>query len=450
MKIHFIAIGGSAMHNLALALKNSGHEISGSDDEIFEPSRTRLELKGLLPDKFGWFPEKLDKQIDIIILGMHAKTDNPELLKAREIGLQIVSYPEFLYQQSLNKKRIVIGGSHGKTTITSMIMHVLSNLDIDFDYMVGSKIKGFDVMVRLSDAPLIILEGDEYLSSPIDRRPKFHWYKPHLAVLTGIAWDHINVFPTFDNYTGQFLQFINLMVDGGKLFYFDNDPVLNEVVQNAKDSIEKISYGLLENEIEDGLTYILDGNAKIPLSIFGDHNLVNLNAAMFICNELGVKKSDFFRAIKSFDGASNRLELIGRANGNFVYKDFAHAPSKVTATVNAVRNQFSDKKFVACLELHTFSSLNRDFLDQYAGSLDSADKACVYFSAHALKLKRLPELDKQDIYKAFKKEGLEVFNDSSEMQDWLLDEKKTNTVFLMMSSGNFDGIKLDKLSKLLL
>lgn len=361
MKIHFIAIGGSAMHNLALALKNSGHEISGSDDEIFEPSRTRLQLEGLLPDKFGWYPEKLDNQIDIVILGMHAKPDNPELLKAREIGLEIVSYPEFLYQQSQKKKRIVIGGSHGKTTITSMIMHVLSNLEIDFDYMVGSKIKGFDVMVRLSDAPLIILEGDEYLSSPIDSRPKFHWYKPHLAVLTGIAWDHINVFPTFDNYTEQFLQFINLMVDGGKLFYFDNDPVLNEVVQNAKDSVEKISYGLPENEIENGLTYILDYNTKIPLSIFGDHNLINLNAAMFICSELEVKKTDFFRAIKSFDGASNRLELIGKANGNFVFKDFAHAPSKVTATVNAVRNQFSDKKFVACLELHTFSSLNREF-----------------------------------------------------------------------------------------
>lgn len=446
MRIHFIAIGGSAMHNLALALSNAGHSISGSDDEIFEPSRSRLDSQGLLPDDFGWFPEKIDKKIDVIILGMHAKPDNTELIKAREIGLEIVSYPEFLYQQSLNKKRIVIGGSHGKTTITSMIMYVLSKLGLDFDYMVGSKIKGFDVMVRLSDAPIIILEGDEYLSSPIDRRPKFHWYKPHLAVLTGIAWDHINVFPTFENYTDQFLKFINLMVDSGKLFYYDGDIILNDVVHNAKESVEKLSYGLPENEIKDGITYILDDKKKIPLSIFGDHNLVNLNAAMFICNELGVKKPEFLSAIKSFDGASNRLELVNKANGSFVFKDFAHAPSKVIATVNAVRYQFPDYKFVACLELHTFSSLNRDFLGQYAASLDLADKACVYFSAHALKLKRLPELDKQDIFKAFANENLEVFNDSSNMQQWLLSQKEENTVFLMMSSGNFDGIKLDELS----
>jgi len=449
MRIHFIAIGGSAMHNLALALNNAGHNISGSDDEIFEPSRSRLENPGLLPENFGWFPEKIDKRIDVIILGMHAKPDNAELIKAREIGLQIVSYPEFLYQQSINKKRIVIGGSHGKTTITAMIMYVLSKLDLDFDYMVGSKIKGFDVMVRLSDAPIIILEGDEYLSSPIDRRPKFHWYKPHLAVLTGIAWDHINVFPTFENYTDQFLQFINLMVDGGKLFYFDGDTVLDDVVHNAKDSIEKLSYGLPENEINDGLTYILDDAKKIPLSIFGDHNLINLNAAMFICNELGIKKAEFLSAIESFDGASNRLELVNRANGNFVFKDFAHAPSKVMATVNAVRNQFVDKKFVACLELHTFSSLNREFLGQYASSLDLADQACVYFSSHALKLKRLPELKKQDIFEAFENEDLEVFNDSAEMQRWLLDQKENNTVFLLMSSGNFDGINIDELSNLL-
>jgi len=450
MRIHFIAIGGSAMHNLALALKNSGHIISGSDDEIFEPSRSRLDSQGLLPEKFGWFPEKLDDQIDIIILGMHAKPDNPELLKAHDIGLEIVSYPEFLYQQSVNKKRIVIGGSHGKTTITSMIMYVLSKMGIDFDYMVGSKIKGFDIMVRLSDAPIIILEGDEYLSSPIDRRPKFHWYKPHLAVLTGIAWDHINVFPTFENYIWQFEEFVDLMVDGGKLFYYEDDTVLGKVVENTKVGIDKFSYGLPENEIINGVTSVVDDNIRIPLSVFGDHNLINMNAAMLICNELGINRTEFFETIKTFDGASNRLELINKTAGSYVYKDFAHAPSKVIATVKAVRNQFPDKNFVACLELHTFSSLNREFLVQYANSLDLADKACVYFSNHALKLKRLPELDKQDIFIAFDNNNLEVFNDSAEMQNWLLGQEKKNIVFLMMSSGNFDGINLEDFSQSLI
>lgn len=450
MRIHFIAIGGSAMHNLALALHNSAHIISGSDDEIFEPSRTRLATKNLLPESFGWFPEKIDDKLDIIILGMHAKPDNPELLKARELGLKIVSYPEFVYLQSVNKKRIVIGGSHGKTTITSMIMHVLSEKGIDFDYLVGSKIKGFDVMVRLSDAPIIIIEGDEYLSSPIDRRPKFHWYKPHLAVLTGIAWDHINVFPTFENYTDQFLKFINLMVDDSKLFYFDDDVVLKEVVGKGKDSVEKMPYGLLESEIKNGLTYILDGGKKLPLSVFGNHNLVNMNAAQLICKELGVGKDNFFNAISSFDGASNRLELVNRVNGSFLYKDFAHAPSKVNATVKAVRNQFLDKKFVACLELHTFSSLNKNFLCQYAGTLDAADVACVYFNPHALKLKRLPDLNKNEILRAFENSNLQVFNDSDKMKEWLMEQKSNNSVFLMMSSGDFDGINMNDLSKLLM
>lgn len=450
MRIHFIAIGGSAMHNLALALHNSAHIISGSDDEIFEPSRTRLANKNLLPESFGWFPDKIDESLDIVILGMHAKPDNPELLKARKLGLKIVSYPEFIYSQSVNKKRIVIGGSHGKTTITSMIMHVLSEKGIDFDYLVGSKIKGFDVMVRLSDAPIIIIEGDEYLSSPIDRRPKFHWYKPHLAVITGIAWDHINVFPTFENYTDQFLKFINLMVDDSKLFYFNDDEILKEIIGRGKNSVKKIPYGLLESEIKDGKTYILDEGRKLPLSVFGNHNLVNINAAKLICNELDIEKNSFYEAISSFDGASNRLELVDNVDGSFLFKDFAHAPSKVIATVKAVRNQFLDKKFVACLELHTFSSLNKDFLGQYAKTLDAADVACVYFNPHALKLKRLPDLDKNEILKAFENNHLQVFNDSHKMKEWLIKQKSNNSVFLMMSSGDFDGINMNDLSKLLM
>lgn len=447
MRVHFIAIGGSAMHNLAISLFNLGHKVSGSDDEIFEPSLSRLKEKNLSPKAYGWFPEKITSDIDVVILGMHAKPDNPELLKAGEMGLKIVSYPEFLYQQSINKKRIVIGGSHGKTTITAMIMYVLSKLDYDFDYMVGSKIKGFDVMVRLSNAPIIILEGDEYLSSPIDRRPKFHWYKPHLAILTGIAWDHINVFPTFQNYSDQFLEFVNLMEDGSKLFYYEGDSILGDVVKNAKDSIDSRAYGSIDNEIVNGQTFLLDNDLRIPLAVFGDHNMFNMNAAALVCTELGVSKLDFINAIKTFDGASNRLELINNSDNSYFYKDFAHAPSKVEATVKAVRKQFVNKNFVACLELHTFSSLNKDFLHQYEGVLDQVDKACVYFNPHALKMKRLPLLEKEDIYKAFKNNNIEVFNDSDELEKWLRKQNTNNDVYLLMTSGNFNGINLEELAK---
>jgi len=392
MNIHFISIGGSAMHNLALALKNSGHRISGSDDEIFEPSLGRLKKAGLLPKQFGWFPDNITEDLDIIILGMHAKPDNPELIKAQSLRLNILSYPEFIFQQSQNKKRIVIGGSHGKTTITAMVMHVLSDMNVDFDYMVGSKIKGFEVMVRLSDAHVIVLEGDEYLSSPIDRRPKFHWYKPHIAVLTGIAWDHINVFPTFENYMEQFSIFVDLIEPGGKLFYYEQDDILKSIVDKSNNNIEKHSYNTLPNDTKNGITYVLQKEHKYPLQIFGDHNLTNLNAARSICNELGISDEEFFKSVESFDGASNRLELISKSNGNFVFKDFAHAPSKVLATVEAVRKQFNEKKVIVCFELHTYSSLNSEFITQYKGCLVNADEAAVYFNPHALQIKRLPQL----------------------------------------------------------
>jgi UDP-N-acetylmuramate: L-alanyl-gamma-D-glutamyl-meso-diaminopimelate ligase len=450
MNIHFISIGGSAMHNLALALRNSGHRISGSDDEIFEPSRSRLDEAGLLPENFGWFPEKISAEIDTVILGMHAKPDNPELLKAQKLNLNIVSYPEFIYNQSVDKKRIVIGGSHGKTTITSMIMHVLSYLNINFDYMVGSKIKGFDVMVRLSDAPIIVLEGDEYLSSPIDRRPKFHWYKPHLAVITGIAWDHINVFPTYENYKSQFAAFINLIEPGGKLFFFEGDNDLKGIVEEAATEVSAEAYGLLNNEIVDGITYVKRGEAKIPLQVFGNHNLVNMNAARLVCNELDIDDASFYEAIKSFDGASNRLELIAKSSGSCVFKDFAHAPSKVMATVKAVRQQFADKRFVACFELHTYSSLNAKFLVQYEGCLDLSDYAAIYFNPHALKIKSLPDLDTEVVFKSFANDKIAVFNDSDELQEWVLQKKAGNTVFLFMSSGDFDGIDIKDFSKKLI
>ncbi len=447
MNIHFISIGGSAMHNLALALKNSGHRITGSDDEIFEPSRGRLENAGLLPAEFGWFPENITQDLDIVILGMHAKPDNPELLKAQTLGLNIVSYPEFIFQQSQNKKRIVIGGSHGKTTITAMVMHVLSDMNVDFDYMVGSKIKGFDVMVRLSDAPIIVLEGDEYLSSPIDRRPKFHWYKPHIAVLTGIAWDHINVFPTFDNYVEQFSIFVDLIEPNGKLFYYDGDENLKNLVERSKNQIEKIPYNTLPNKTENGITYVLHKEEKYPLQVFGDHNLTNLNAARNICNEIGITDEKFFNSIENFDGASNRLELIAKLNGSFVFKDFAHAPSKVLATVEAVRKQFISKKVIVCFELHTYSSLNSKFITQYKGCLAKADDAAVYFNPHALKIKRLPQLTENEVNKAFDSNNVVVFSDSLKLQEWVLNKKADETVFLFMSSGNFDGINLNKFSK---
>lgn len=438
------------MHNLALALKNSGHRITGSDDEIFEPSRGRLKNAGLLPDEFGWFPDNIRNDLDIVILGMHAKPDNPELLKAQELGLNIVSYPEFIYQQSISKRRIVIGGSHGKTTITAMVMHVLSDMNVDFDYMVGSKIKGFDVMVRLSDAPIIVLEGDEYLSSPIDRRPKFHWYKPHIAVLTGIAWDHINVFPTFENYMEQFSIFVDLIEPKGKLFYYDRDENLNKIVDTSINNILKVPYSILPNETVNGVTYVLQNNSKYPLQIFGDHNLTNLNAAKHICNEVGISDEKFFNSIENFNGASNRLELIANSDENYAFKDFAHAPSKVLATVEAVRKQFKNKKLIVCFELHTYSSLNSKFITQYKGCLEKADEAAVYFNPHALKMKRLPQLTENEVYKAFESENVVVFSDSLKLQKWIKNRNTRETVFLFMSSGNFDGINLEEFSKKLI
>ncbi|MFK5854645.1 MAG: Mur ligase family protein [Bacteroidota bacterium] len=442
MIIHFIAIGGSAMHNLALALKIVGHTISGSDDEIFEPSLSRLADNGLLPSKFGWFPEALSNDIDAVILGMHARPDNPELIQAQKLGLKIYSYPEFLYNHSKNKKRVVIGGSHGKTTITAMIMHVLRKLNYDFDYLVGSKIKDFDVMVRLSEnASIMIFEGDEYLSSPIDLRPKFHWYRPDIALLSGIAWDHINVFPTNENYIEQFKIFISLIKDEGSLIYFDGDKELANLL-NETQQIVKIPYGEPSFEVKNGVSFIFNNNKEVKLSVFGRHNMTNLNGARLVCKQLDISDGDFYEQISSFEGTANRLELVMKRNNVRLYKDFAHAPSKVRATVVAVREQFVNLNFVACLELHTFSSLNKDFIDEYFHTLDSPDYACVYFNHHTLKMKHLPELSKKDVVNAFGRKNLKVFTDSSEMLDWLDDIKKPDTIYLMMSSGNFDGINL--------
>lgn len=431
------------MHNLAIALKNNGHSVSGSDDEIFEPSRSRLLNNKLLPAKFGWYPEDLSKDIDAIILGMHARIDNPELLRARKLGLEIYSYPEFLYHHSKNKKRIVIGGSHGKTTITAIIMHVLRKLNYDFDYLVGSKIKDFDVMVRLSeDAPIIIFEGDEYLSSPIDLRPKFHWYFPDIALLSGIAWDHINVFPTQKNYIDQFRIFISLITKNGSLIYFEEDKTLKKLTSLRRD-ISTIPYGIPNYKVRNGINYLVTDHGEIELKIFGKHNMINIVGARLVCNQLGITDKDFFTSIRSFSGTANRLELVMKNDSSRLYKDFAHAPSKVRATVAAVREQFPLMNFVACLELHTFSSLNKKFITEYNHTLDASNHACVYFNEHTLAMKRLPNLNINDVVEAFKRNDLKVFVNSKDMMAWLNMIKKPNTVYLMMSSGNFDGINFD-------
>lgn len=448
MKVHFIAIGGSAMHNLAIALQKNGNEITGSDDEIFEPSKSRLAQYGLLPENEGWFPEKIDQGLDAVILGMHAKHDNPELLKAQEEGVKIYSYPEFLFQHSKEMVRVVIGGSHGKTTITGMIMHVLKDAGHSFDYLVGSKLKDFDVMVSLSDdALLMVFEGDEYLSSPIDRRPKFHWYKPNIALLSGISWDHINVFPTMENYLDQFRIFIDLMQKGGTLIYNQDDLVLEKLVKESRNDIQKIAYSVPGHEIGGGVTYLLSENERVPLLFFGRHNLMNLNGARLVCNSLGISDGQFYKSIATFEGAANRLELLSRKGDSLFFKDFAHAPSKVKATIEAVREQFPTNELIACLELHTYSSLNKRFLSQYFDTFTMADKGCIYFNPHALSLKRLPQLDPEDINKAFGNENLTIFADSKKMTDWLKANSGQKTVYLMMSSGNFGGIDLKELAE---
>jgi UDP-N-acetylmuramate: L-alanyl-gamma-D-glutamyl-meso-diaminopimelate ligase len=434
---------------LAIALKLNGHDVSGSDDEIFEPSHSRLKKYGLLPENEGWNPGKITNDIDIIILGMHARADNPELLKAKSLNLKIYSYPEYLYHHSINKKRVVIGGSHGKTTITAMVMHVLKYYGKNFDYIVGSKLNDFEVMVRLSDdASVMIFEGDEYLSSPIDRRPKFHWYHPHIALLSGIAWDHINVFPTFENYKQQFIRFIELIEKGGSLVYYKQDPELQNIVNSEPNNkIEYIPYETPEYYIADGITYIKSNEKSYPLKIFGKHNLQNLNGAKLVCQKLGIKESDFLKAITSFEGASNRLELVYNKDGFFVFKDFAHAPSKLKATVDAVKEQFSKKNIVACFELHTFSSLNEDFLNQYKNSINSADKACVFFSKHALEMKRLKILNKSKIKESFARNDLYVFDDIDDLKNWITHNTDSNSVLLMMSSGNFNGLDIKRLAQ---
>ena len=452
MKVHFIAIGGSAMHNLAIALCQKGITVTGSDDEIFDPAKSRLEKYGLLPAEFGWHPERVTPDLDAVVLGMHARIDNPELLRAQELGLKIYSYPEYLYEQSKDKLRIVVGGSHGKTTTTAMILHVLAHCGIEADYMVGAQLKGFDVMVRLSHtAKVMVIEGDEYLTSPIDRRPKFHLYHPNVGIITGIEWDHINVFPTFDIYREQFAKFIDLIEPDGTLIYCDEDPEVHRVaMENRRIDIQKLPYVCPDHRVVDGVTEI----GRTKLRIFGHHNLLNLTAARLACRQVGIALRDanllpkgmvgvtdeqFDEAIATFEGASKRLELVKKNGTCAVYKDFAHAPSKLRATIHAMREQYPDRRLVACMELHTFSSLTQEFLQQYAHSMDEADVRYVYFSQHALQLKKLPPLDPDEVRRAFGGD-VEVFTDSAAMVAKVKAMEWQNANLLMMSSGNFDGI----------
>jgi UDP-N-acetylmuramate: L-alanyl-gamma-D-glutamyl-meso-diaminopimelate ligase len=450
MNIHFIAIGGSAMHNLAIALHQKGYQVSGSDDTIHNPSKSRLEKYGLLPNEFGWFPERIASNLDAIILGMHAKIDNVELLKAQELGLKIYSYPEFLYEQSKDKTRVVIGGSHGKTTITSMILHVLNYHEKEVDYMVGAQLEGFETMVHLTEEnDFIVLEGDEYLSSPIDMRPKFHLYKPNIALLSGIAWDHINVFPTFENYTDQFRIFTDAMIPGGSMVYNEEDAVVKEVVEASVNQIKKYAYTTPNHFIEDGVTYLETAEGDLPLEIFGKHNLQNLAGAKWICQHMGIDEDDFYEAIESFSGASKRLEKIAENTATVIFKDFAHSPSKVAATTQAVKAQYKNRTVLACLELHTYSSLNAAFLEEYKGALDAADKAVVFYSPHAVKIKQLEEVTAAQIASAFERDDLIIYTNPQEFKDFLFNQNLENTALLLMSSGDYGGLNFEELKTMI-
>ncbi|MCT4600226.1 MAG: Mur ligase family protein [Marinifilaceae bacterium] len=448
MKVHFIAIGGSAMHNLAIALHKKGIEVSGSDDEIFDPSYSHLKKYDLLPSSWGWDISKINKDLDAVILGMHAREDNPELQKAKDLGLKIYSYPEYIYEQTKDKIRIVVGGSHGKTSTTSMVMHVLKDLDIDFDYMVGADLDGFDTMVRLSeDAKYVVLEGDEYLSSPIDLRPKFHLYNPNIAVITGIAWDHINVFPTFDNYLSQFEKFSNMISESGSLIYYREDENLRKIASNLRSDIKSIGYVEFNSIFENDKVFLVNEGKKYPLRIFGSHNLQNISAAYYVCKEIGISKNEFCESMSTFTGASKRLQVLDETNDYIAFQDFAHSPSKLKATVKAVREQYPNRQLIACMELHTFSSLKKEFLPQYKDSLKEADIACIYYNPEVVKHKHLSPFSEEDVKHAFGKEGLNVFTKSEDLVNSLNDLNYKNTVLLLMSSGTFGGLDLEEIAK---
>lgn len=447
MKVHFIAIGGSAMHNLAIALSRKGMEVTGSDDEIFEPSRSRLERQGILPETIGWDANRITEDLDAVILGMHARENNPELLAAKEKNIPVYSYPEYLYEQSKDKIRVVIGGSHGKTTITSMILHVVNVLNLNVDYMVGAQLEGYDCMVKITaDAPIMLLEGDEYLSSPIDRRPKFHLYKPNIAIISGIAWDHINVFPTFENYVEQFDRFCQQIVDGGTLVFNQEDEEVDALGMKYSKGIHTVGYRTPGYEVSEEGTLVRFEGETYPMKVFGAHNLQNLMGAMRIGEAMGIAPKDFLKAMHSFTGAGKRLQKVAETDGFTMFKDFAHSPSKLKATTKAVKEQYPDREVIACMELHTFSSLKKEFLPQYAGAMNAADKALVYFSPEVVAHKKLEPITKTQVSEGFGG-SVYVVNETRDVLDFIHEAHGNNKVLLMMSSGNFDGIDYDALGE---
>lgn len=437
-KIHFISIGGAAMHNLAIALQNNGHQVTGSDDEIYEPSKTNLAKANLLPAEMGWIEQNIKADLDFVVLGMHAKKDNPELLQAQKLGMKIYSYPEFLFEQCKNKQRIVIAGSHGKTTITSMILHVLKKLNKKFDYLVGAKIEGFELMVQLSDAPIIVIEGDEYLSSPIDLRSKFLHYNPHILLISGVAWDHVNVFKTFDSYVATFKELLKTMDKAGTLVFDQTDEIVNELCQSPVTDVKLKPYKSLNYEVIGGKTVLKEKAADgLEMAVFGEHNMKNMNGAKLILNEMGIADNVFFEAIADFKGASKRLETMAETSSKTAYRDFAHAPSKVMATTKAAKEIQPNRKLIAVLELHTFSSLNDDFLPQYKDALKAADLAVVYYDNHTLAMKKMPDLDPEKVREHFNNQQLRVFTKAELLHSFVQNEFIDNTTLLMMSSGTF-------------
>ncbi|WP_128547285.1 UDP-N-acetylmuramate--L-alanine ligase [Larkinella soli] len=449
LKIHFISIGGSVMHNLAIALHQQGHQVTGSDDEIYEPSRSRLEPFGLLPRQFGWFPENIHTGLDAVILGMHARPDNPELRKARDLSLPVYSYPEFVYRQSLHKQRVVVAGSHGKTTITSIILHVLRYHKRTFDYLVGAQLDGFDTMVQLTDdAPVIVVEGDEYGTSPIDPQPKFLHYQPHILLISGIAWDHVNIYPTYESYVHQFELLADSMSKAGTIVFDDTDDMLDVIALKEREDVTRQPYDVHPYRIENGRTLLVTRqNGEVPVLVFGEHNMKNISGAMAVCDRLGVPEDLFYEAIQSFRGAHKRLEKVAESAQTTIYRDFAHAPSKVEATTAAVRDQFPDRNLVACVELHTFSSLNKSFLNQYHDTLARADVAAVFYSPHTLEMKRLEPISPAEIVAAFDRPDLQVFTDAGALQTFLKSQLNGHpTIYLLMSSGNFGGLNVESLT----
>jgi UDP-N-acetylmuramate: L-alanyl-gamma-D-glutamyl-meso-diaminopimelate ligase len=450
-KIHFIAIGGAAMHNLAIVLHKKGFQVTGSDDEIYEPSRSLLATHGLLPETIGWFPEKITSDLSAVILGMHARADNPELLKAQELGLQVYSYPEFIYEQSRNKQRVVIAGSHGKTTITSMILHVLKYHNRKFDYMVGARIDGFNTMAGLSDAPLIVIEGDEYLASPINRESKFLFYHPHIVLMSGIAWDHINVFPVFDDYVHQFERLADMIPKAGTFVYDKTDERLAEIADKPRADVAQLGYEAHPHLVRNGRTYLLASRGReIEIEVFGLHNMKNLNGAKLILEKIGIDSEQFYEAIVSFRGAAKRLEKLGENTETVIYRDFAHAPSKVAATTVAVQEQFPERRLIACVELHTFSSLNKTFLNEYRDNLASPDIAVVFYSPQTIAHKRLEPISEEDVKKAFNRADLQVFTDRESFESFLKNQSWKATNLLLMSSGTFGGMNFEELANSLL